>query len=96
MSLKSFEPGTTTTISASTTSANASIGSSGNVIRIYNSGTVPVFVRWGAGAQTATTSDLPLAPGGVEMFSKFNADNVAVITASGTASVYVTPGSGAL
>jgi hypothetical protein len=90
--------GQTFSLSASTTSAPqalnpAQIASSS--WRIYNAGNVPVFVKWGSGTQTATTAAMPLAPGAVEVFGKLDSwDNVAVITASGTATVYFTPGEG--
>ncbi len=64
-----------------------------SVIRVYNAGTATVFCRWGNGAQTATTSDMPLIPGVVEVFSKADQDNTfAGITASSTATVYITCG----
>jgi hypothetical protein len=85
-----------TSISASTTSA----GSAGNLagecpqVRLYNSGAVTVFVRWGVGAQTALTTDMALAPGSVEAFTKQNADTLAAITSSGEATLYVICGTG--
>lgn len=97
MSLKSFEPGTTVSLAASTTSANVSLGSgTGNSLRVYNPTASIAFVRWGGGAQTATTSDLPIAPGSVEEFRKSNSDNVAAILAAGSGTLYFTPGSGDL
>ena len=106
-----FRPsqGTTKTLSATGTSGNvtfdakdvsastANAGTIGghSVIRAYNAGTAIVFVRWGVGAQTATTADMPLIPGVVEVFSKaWQDDTFAGITGSGTATVYVTPGEG--
>lgn len=80
-------------VSASTTNAGTIGGHS--VIRVYNAGTATVFCRWGTGAQTATTSDMPLIPGVVEVFTKAWADDVfAGITASSTATVYITCGEG--
>ena len=65
------------------------------VMRVYNAGTQIVFARWGTGAQTATTSDMPLIPGVVEVFTKAPADDTfAGITASSTATVYITCGEG--
>ena len=102
-----FRPstGTTKTLSASSSSSSVTfdakdVQSSTNacghqVIRVYNAGLVTVFCRWGAGAQTATTSDMPVVPGVVEVFSKAPGDDTfAGITASGTATVYTTCGEG--
>lgn len=87
-------------------SSSSSTGTSGSVIdrgtigghqvmRVYNAGTAVVFVRWGTGAQTATTADMPVVPGAVEVFAKAPADDTfAGITASSTATVYITCGEG--
>jgi len=108
MNLNVFRPstGTTKTLSATNSSGSVTfdakdVQSSTNIgghqiIRAYNAGTQIVFCRWGAGAQTATTSDMPLIPGVVETFSKAPGDDTfAGITASSTATVYVTCGEGA-
>lgn len=98
--MQPFTPkiGKSFSLSASTTSAAQSLDSvqaGAKSWRIYNAGNVPVFVKWGSGAQTATTAAVPLAPGAVEVFGKLDSwDGVAVITASGTATVYFTPGEG--
>ncbi len=86
-----------------TTSATGTSGSVINrgtvgghsVIRVYNSGTALAFGRWGTGAQTATTADMPLIPGVVEVFSKADQDDTfAAITAASTCTIYVTCGEG--
>lgn len=88
---------------SSSTSATGTSGSNTNagtigghsVIRVYNAGTQLAFGRWGTGAQTATTSDMPLVPGVVELFSKSWADDTfAAITSSSTATIYITCGEG--
>lgn len=80
-------------VSSSTTNAGT-VGGHG-VMRVYNVGTQVAFCRWGTGAQTATTSDMPLIPGVVEVFSKAYADDTfAAITSSSTAAVYITCGEG--
>lgn len=105
-----FTPvGATVTVSATTSSSDealpaTAVGSSttnagtiggADVLRFYNAGTAIAFVRWGVGAQTAVTTDMPVAPGTIEVFSKaYEADTVAAITAAGTATVYVTAGRG--
>lgn len=85
------------------TSATGSSGSVVNhgttgghgVMRVYNAGTAVVFCRWGNGAQTAVVTDMPLIPGVVEVFSKANQDDTfAGITASSTATVYISCGEG--
>jgi hypothetical protein len=87
-------PGKSTSIPANATSASASVPADAKSLRIYNAGTVPVFIRWGRGSQTAVTTDMALAPGSVELFYKGAADTVAAICASGSATVYLTPGAG--
>ena len=63
-------------------------------LRIYNSGTVPVFVQCGDVTATATaTTSMPIAPGTVEVIG-CQFQYLAGITASGTATLYVTPGTG--
>lgn len=65
-------------------------------VRVRNAGSVDVFVEFGGTDVTAaTTTGLPLGPGGVEVFGLPNgATHFAAITASGSAVVYVTPGAG--
>ncbi len=62
--------------------------------RLYNSGSVPVFVNCGDVTVVATTATgMPVAPGSVEIIGCQNT-HIAGITASGTATVYATPGPG--
>jgi len=62
--------------------------------RLYNSGSVAVFVNCGDVTVVATTATgMPVAPGSVEVIGCQNT-HIAGITASGTATVYVTPGTG--
>lgn len=86
--------GATVTLSATTTSSNIAIDSGGgDKVRVVNTGTVPVFIGFGMTAPTVTVANgCAVAAGeGVELF-KGAAKFVGVITASGTATVYVTPG----
>lgn len=63
-------------------------------VRVYNAGTVAVFVECGTVTVVATVAaSLPIAPGTVEIIG-CNQTYVAGITASGTATLYVTPGTG--
>lgn len=94
--LNIFSPNTTGTISATTTSANLAISESATAVRIYNAANVMCFVRFGRGSGTAAvTTDMPIAPGSVEVFKKGRSDYVAAITASGSGTVYITAGDGA-
>jgi hypothetical protein len=92
----SFDPKLMYELSATTTTSNTAISGAYPSIRLYNGGSGAVKVKWGAGAQTATTSDYTvcIAPGATEAFTKGGADNVAVITDSGTATVYANVGMG--
>lgn len=73
-------------------------GASGghSVMRIVNAGPNTAFIRFGVGAQTALTTDMPILAGAIELFSKAgDVDTVAAIcAASQTATVYVTCGEG--
>ncbi len=95
-----FSPiiGQSKTLSATTSSTSQSFTGDGiksTAIRVHNAGTAGVYIRWGNGSQTATTSDMYIPPNQLEVFGKpANADTVAVITSSGTATVYVTAGNG--
>jgi hypothetical protein len=69
---------------------------------IYNAGTGLAFCRWGQGAQTALTTDVPVPSGTVQIFTKFRSETggvatnqaVACITGVGTATIYVVTGFG--
>lgn len=97
-----FSPSYNYTISASTTSAPQALTQNtvpgGNPIvdlAIKNATGSVAFVRWGKGTQTATTSDYAILPGTAEVIKMSSAyDNVAVILASGTGSVYLSLGEG--
>jgi hypothetical protein len=67
-------------------------GVAASSLYLYNGGTVVIAVRWGIGAQTALTTDFPMAPGAYFVIGKGVADNVAAIGASGT--LYISPGEG--
>jgi len=95
MSKPAFSPGITTSISATSVSASAALNVNSPIVRIYNAGTVRAFVRFGVGAQTAVITDMPIAPGTIELFSDGVADTIAVICATGeTAIIYITSGDG--
>jgi hypothetical protein len=87
-------PGGSTTIGVTTSTASKTIQSQPRQVRLYNSGDVAVFVRWGKGAQSAVTTDMAIAPGATEAFTKEDADTIAAITESGSATLYITCGTG--
>ena len=98
MSGNTFAPrdGATVAISASTTSADEAITSGTYQLRIVNPTAVVAFVKTGEGsALTATSADFPVAGGESVIIRKPSNHNiVAVILASSTGTVYVTPGEG--
>lgn len=88
-------PGKSTSISATATTASASVDATAPQVRLYNAGSQKCHVRWGIGAQTAVTTDMVLAAGAIETFHKGAADTIAAICATGeTATLYITPGVG--
>ena len=92
-----FSPGATVSISCSTTSASATIATGFSVMRLTNVGSVPVFVRWGTGTQTAVATDFPVpANSSVVVAKPFDVVTVAAITGSSTATLYVTVGEGTI
>ncbi len=97
-SLMPFTPfyGQTVSISASTSSASATVSNTtANQLVITNASTALAFIRTGSGVVTALTSDLPVLPGAAIVISRKQEDTViAAITASGTTTIYVTPGYG--
>lgn len=90
--------GSTVTLSATSTSSNQNltgVTKSMDSIRVVNTGTDTVFLKWGAGTQTATTLiDLPVPGGNTEIFQiPPDVTNIAAVCAT-TATVYVTVGKG--
>ena len=85
-----------TDVSSTPTPANAGPSGGKAVMRVVNAGPNTAFIRWGVGAQTALTTDMPVLAGTVELFTKSeDTDTVAAICASAqTATLYVTCGEG--
>lgn len=80
-----------------TGAAYISVGQRPSAVRVFNSGTVPVFIEFsssGAPAVAAITTSIPIAPGYTDIFEKGLNDVVTAITGTGTATVYFTPGDG--
>jgi hypothetical protein len=64
-------------------------------VRVYNAGSVTAFILFGTSGVTATTGNMPVPAGAVEVLSvPEGTTHVATITASGTATVYFTAGEG--
>lgn len=95
-----FLPRVAGTVSIAATTASASVSvAAANVqsphVSIYNAGPNTAFVRWGVGAQTAVaTTDMPIPSGATKTYTKGTADTFAAICATGTATIYFTPGEG--
>lgn len=80
-----------------TGTVSAPVGLRPSAVRVFNSGTVVVFIEFSStGGPVAATSTLsmPIAPGGSDLFEKGMNDIVTAITGSGTATIYFTPGDG--
>ena len=92
VSPKQFAPTSTVKLVPLLSSVSATIPTGTTALRIYNSGPSPAFVRWGTGAQTATTNDLPLASGVTEMFGKASANDTVAAVTTGMATLYVSAG----
>jgi hypothetical protein len=78
------------------TSVNVAIPARPQGLRIYNAGLTPVFVRFAGDDDTATAlvTDMPVAPGAVEVFLKGLDTRIAMIRESGTGNAYLTVGDG--
>lgn len=93
-------PGSTTSISATTTSARAALTSppaaTGLVqVRVHNAGANPAFVIFGDSTVVATTAHMPIPAGAVEVFTiQGNETHAAAIMATGTSTAYFTMGEG--
>lgn len=92
-----FSPqfGAGTSISVTTSSSSvSSLDTTCTEVLLTNDSTTGCYVRWGVGAQTATTGDLYLPPNTTQCFFKGPADTVAAITASGSTTVRLIVGKG--
>ena len=86
--------GATIFTSANTTSQNNALVGAGGYLKVSNQGAAAcLFVRSGQGAQTATTSDLPIAPGEQAILKIDLADdNFAIITHASSCNVAISRG----
>ncbi|WP_200672507.1 hypothetical protein [Methylorubrum rhodesianum] len=69
-------------------------GSEAAHVRLHNSDPSMLFVRFGDAAVSATTADLPLPVGAVEVLDATGASHVDAVTASGASLLYATCGKG--
>jgi hypothetical protein len=102
--MKPFNPldDATASISANTTSVRAAIARQpmgAHQLRLHNAGASTVFWAAGDAAVSAAVTDIPLPAGAIEVVTVTNpgaqgATHIAAITASGTASLYLTTGQG--
>lgn len=92
----------TNTIAATTTTGQVALGTAGNggTLQIMNTGAVAIFVQVGVdntvvAVNTFPSSNMPVAPNSTIAYSvRPDFTNVAVICASGTATVYLSRGDG--
>ena len=96
-----FSPNSTVSLAVTTATGSVAFGkgiTNPPSVRVYNAGVVTVFINAGGAAVTAAVTDLPIAPGTVETLNLSGktspSTHVAAITASGTATIYFTPGDG--
>jgi hypothetical protein len=96
-SQNAFAPGGPTVslaITGTTARVQVQTAASSPHMRIYNSGTVAVFVVCGDVASVATTAaGMPIAPASVEVIG-CTQQYVAGISAGTAATIYITPGDG--
>lgn len=89
-----FIPQETFMASVTTSSANFELENSYSQMRVFNQGGAVVFCKLGFEGVVATANDMPLPSGTIEVFSKGNYTHVALMTVSGTSTVYITGGKG--
>jgi len=99
MSIKAaFQPrrGQNLTETPAASSASVTLDSQAKSVRLVNNGANVCFVRIGAGAQTATTADMPVRAGSEIVVSKGDGDDtLAHISATGT-TLYIQTGEGGI
>lgn len=93
--------GATVTLSVTTSSGSSALGlkttppGSQVVVQSDPNSADTAFIAFGGSSITATTSGYPILPGTVQTFSVGQGETyIAAITASGTATLYATPGHG--
>ncbi|MEI6283071.1 MAG: hypothetical protein WCP82_10225 [Alphaproteobacteria bacterium] len=95
--LNPFTPAGTVTLSVSSTTGSATLPTTSfdQLLVTAPAGGAIAFIRWGASPQTAVTTDTPILPGSVQIFTiPSTATTVAAITGSSTQTLYLTVGQG--
>lgn len=99
MNVQGFTPVINGTVTAAATAASANfvmtVGTNLQEAIFQNVGPNVAFLRYGTTAQTATANDFPLLPNIAYTLCIGPANNFAVISPAGTATVYITAGEGA-
>lgn len=96
-----FSPVAASTVTLAVTNSSSrvqftSVANKRRSVRVANVGPRPIFVEFGDVTVVATTAaGVPVAPGTSEVFGiPSSVTHVAALTASGTATLYTTPGQG--
>ncbi len=99
--LEPFVPGSTVSLAVTTSSARVALpNADGKVkqqVRIYNAGSGLAFIRIDDVNGVALVTDMPIPPDMVEVLTLAPTQTpryLCAITASGTATLYATPGAG--
>lgn len=99
--IEPFVPGSTVSLAVTTTSARVALPNAMGLVkqqvRVYNAGSALAFVRFDDVNGVALTTDMPIPPDMVEVLTLTptqSARYLCAITASGTATLYATPGAG--
>jgi hypothetical protein len=97
-SIAAFNPESTVSIAAGTTSTAVALGGSGPSLLVYNGSNSTAFLRLGATTTlTATTSDMPVpAASRILLGVSATVAAAAVILDTGTGPVFLTRGSGSV
>lgn len=86
----------TTSLSASSSasvSGSIAVSNPNYTARLFNSGSVTVFVEFGSSTATATTSSMPVPAGLVEVVhTGVGSTHAAAITSAGSTTIYMTAG----
>lgn len=96
--MNAFRPATAATVNISTSTSSARVQIAGAAsfgsYRVHNAGTTTAFIAEGDVTVTAaTTTGVPIPAGAIEVLS-FGNTHIAAILASGTGTLYITPGDG--
>jgi len=93
-SINAFAPSGQAALSAGVTTSNVALGSSDPTALVTNNGSVTAYVNFGGSGVTATTSSYPIGSGQSIAFNVGANTYIAGITASGTAALSITTGTG--